>query len=79
MQSPLSIPGGATVLGTLGVRHGTLPQPCQQVPKTAPPNPTKMCLWVLLTQRCTKGSPGDLEETLTTFRLGTQRVFAIKI
>lgn len=44
MQSPLSIPGGATVLGALemGVRHGTLPQPCHQALQTAPPSPTEM-------------------------------------
>lgn len=34
MQSSLSIPGGAAVLGALelGVQHGTLPQPCQLLP-----------------------------------------------
>lgn len=44
MQSPLSVPGGTTMLGALemGVQRGTLPQPSQKAPKTASPNPTEM-------------------------------------
>lgn len=74
MQGPLSILGGATVLGQLemGIWHGMLPQPCQQSLETAHPYPTQMELWVMLPLFYMKGSPGDLLDTLTPFRLRIQ-------